>query len=212
MPTATSNSWNPANPYNTSNPATTPLQTLDKTNQDKADFNKAIGIYGGNIQSVNTDPNKTPNNNLLNTWPVVTTTSATSSYISANLTSTSTTTQNSDTVVTAGFAPKTITIYYTLNGVTSGSNKYSSWIAVYNSAGTLINNTNFFTDSAATTGTFGFSNGTTAPVSGTASGTYITVALSIPTVTATWFTLRAAYAQSGWPTGAVLTCVAVVTK
>lgn len=86
----------------------TPLQTLDKTNQDKADFNKAISLYGGNISSVNTDPNKTPNNNLVNVWPVVTTTSARAEVQN-----------NSDFINNRVSGGKTVTSTVTNNGKTT---------------------------------------------------------------------------------------------
>jgi hypothetical protein len=133
------------------------------------------------------------------------------SYVSAQLSGTSSTTQNVDSVLTTGFAPKVITLYYLLNGVTAGSNKFSGGTAIYNSVGTLILNQSYFIDSAASTGTFSFNVSTTAPVSGTAAGTFITVTLSIINVTSTGFTVRAAYSQSGGPTGAVTSLIAVAT-
>ena len=47
---------------------------------------------------------------------------------------------NVDTVITANFKVQTITVYYALQGSTSGANRFSNGIATYKSDGTLISN------------------------------------------------------------------------
>lgn len=137
--------------------------------------------------------------------------SGTASYVSSVQNPSGSTNTNVDTTITCGFVPKVITICYEITGFTSGSFRYSAGTARYNSAGTLVLNEGLFVDSTATTGTFDHTFGTTAPVAGTASGTYGIVTLSIVNVTATGFDVRMNIVQSGNPTVSAK-FIAIVTK
>ena len=122
-------------------------------------------------------------------------------YVSSISTVSATTTVNTDTTITTGFVPKTITIYYNLQGVSAGSSKNSQGVAIYNSVGTLVVNQGLYTNRAAgatiTTSIATFD--ATAPYAGDNSGTYNIVTLSIPSVSATGFVLRSGFVQNGNP-------------
>ncbi len=121
------------------------------------------------------------------------------SYISALTTVSPTTSTNTDTVITCGFTPTTITILYDFQGYTSSSARFSSGHARYNSSGTLIVNDAFYLNSTGITGlskTFD----TTAPFAGAVGGTYIIGTMTIVSVTSTGFTVRITTTQSGAPT------------
>jgi hypothetical protein len=124
----------------------------------------------------------------------------TASYVGAITTNNSSTNQNFDTTFTTNFAPKVITIRYQLQGYDSSQSEQSIGIAIYNSAGTLVNNEAFVTN---LTGSPSFtaanhSYSTTVPkAGGTGGNNQIVVTLSILSVSAINFVVRVAYTNVG---------------
>lgn len=103
-----------------------------------------------------------------------------------------TTTQNIDTVITTPFTPKTITVYFALNGlIGAGSNALTGGIATFD--GTTIKSVYYFYNNSST-GNFGISVGDTSPTAGgdASNGGWT---MSIQSLSATGFTLRLTYTQ-----------------
>ncbi len=126
---------------------------------------------------------------------------------SALITNSSSSNQNFDTTVTTSGAPKSITVYYKIDGESNGSGTlYSAGIAIFDSAGTIQANQKYYFEStnasvALTRATMVFD--ATTPHAGTAVGNpTIVTTVSIPSVTATGFTVRVAYSgAAGGVTG-----------
>lgn len=141
------------------------------------------------------------------------------SFLTAFTTVSATTTINSDTAFITGFTPKVITVYYTINGQFfngSGCTTHSSQgTAIYNSSGSLIGNKYEYSELAngATMTAGNATFGTSAPTAGgAASGScYNIVTMSVPSVTSTGFTIRAAFNQTSNPS-ATLNFVAVANQ
>lgn len=124
------------------------------------------------------------------------------SYASASVSSSSSTTQNIDTTFTCGFAPKLITVYFTMSAINGvGGNVFSIGISNFN--GRLIGSTIWFLKDTGTTaieqGTFSIDN------SGPYAGSAMSVSLSIISITPTGFTVRASYVKSDVYTPASVT-------
>ena len=136
------------------------------------------------------------------------------SFVSSDIVNNSNSNQNIDTTVTCGFAPKVITLYYSIQGSANTSETlFSQGVAVYNSAGTLIINQRQYENQASNSTTVVIESSVTAPTAGSATPNFLIVTLSIQSVTATSFVVRAAYTSTGTPYLAnVLHCVAVVTS
>jgi hypothetical protein len=127
-----------------------------------------------------------------------------SSPTAAVVNNTSTTTKTTDTAFTTTFTPKAITIYYSLVGNNSGANtaSCSTGVATYDGT-TLKGNLAIWESLTYNAGATGNTAAVVAhnPTAGAAGGTYGgTVTLSVLSVSATGFTIRETYAQTGGAT------------
>lgn len=104
---------------------------------------------------------------------------------------TASTSGNIDTDYTTNFQSKTVMLYYKLHGKQSGSEAYSSGVAIYNGTSLTMHHV-YFSNTLVGTTTLTpnhFSVGSSAPTAGDA-GSNINVTLSLQTVNATKVTVR----------------------
>ena len=134
------------------------------------------------------------------------------SAVSGSISHSSTTTENVDNVVTTTFLPKTITVHYFLQGnEESGTDTYSKGVATFDGTTIKSNLWTYKND----TGNTAFAKTdhvaeAVAPFAGTG-GTNSKVEISIQSLSATGFTLRAAFTEGSTFTGAVAKCYAIAT-
>ncbi len=105
---------------------------------------------------------------------------------------------NVDTTCTTNFTPKNITVYYKLNGKSSGTATYSVGDASFNGT-SLVANRTFQKNSATPTTSFNYNNTTidTSSVTvGDASGSHMQVTLTINSVSSTNYVIRVAFSTA----------------